>query len=710
MLDGGAGNDVLFANAGDDTVSGGTGNDNVSGGDGIDTLDGGDGDDTLSGDAGSDELTGDAGNDTLSGGAGNDYADGGADDDTLTGGNDNDTLVGGAGNDTIQGNAGDDILSGDAGDDTLDGGDGDDDLEGGDGTNSLDSGSGTNTANQSGTYLPALVRWGFVDGDRFEGESARLSIRRMPAPWGQGTVTATVELYGGSAHPHNPQLDDATAGSDFGGPMTLTITIPADRAPAEDGCTYSDEITIPLLTDLNAEGDETFWAKIVIAQGGYVIPDEAWGELYIVNSSLTAHADYVSVVTDDEVPLHILDNDDDSAGSEKYIDDYTDPQYGTVTPVVNPETGLITDLLYQRDPAHATEVQNIQYRVKDQLGNQDSSQVFVSEVREEYTLNWSISGTADEGDPELPPAQRTPIGATLSVSIDRPAPAGGITVNYYTLNPNQIGWFDPLRPLDEIAAPGDLQNPSGSITIPAGETEAEVTLTPLDDTTVEKNKWAYIALNHDSTDPTIVAQTSQYVVRDSFDVDYQSFEILDNEWRWITPNAPTMSLLFKQAVTWIPYQLIAGWLNSGGKADVLPYGVRAESWAVADYYNPLPGQYTAATGLQPLTFNLDPLTGNITLTAKPTVNANAPNVSAALEFQFDIFDDSGSEHTVPIEINFRVGVGGVYDARYYQLVGEDAERGWGLADWNDKMPAVNYKVEAPSTSFIFILRASGRPE
>jgi Ca2+-binding RTX toxin-like protein len=539
-LEGGAGNDLLTANAGDDTVYGGDGNDNVSGGDGNDEIDGGNGDDTLAGDVGSDQITGGAGNDTVNAGPGNDYADGGDDDDTIEGGDDNDTLVGGPGNDTLQGNAGDDILSGDDGDDTLAGGDGDDELEGGDGTNTADGGSGTNTTNLSGIWTPALVKWGFVEGNRFEGESARLSVRQLPL-FGAHDVTVTIQLYSGSAHPHNPQLGDATAGSDFGGPMTFTLTIPGNRAPDSEGYIYSDEIEIPLLTDLSAEGDETFWAKITSIQGGNMAEDQRWAELYIVNSSLTANADYVEVGTDDEVPLHILDNDDDSAGSEKYIDDYTEPQYGTLTPVVNPETGHVTDLLFQRDSAHASDVQNIQYTVKDLLGNHDSSQVFISQAREDFTLTWSIDGAADEGDPAKylndpdPTRRRVPIGATLHLSIDHPAPVGGITVNYYMLGANAIQGYEPDRSLSEIADSSDVDNASGSVTIPEGQTEPSqpVIITPLDDTKVEQNEWAYIAIKHDPADPTIAAQTPQYIVRDTGNGTYSSFKILDNEWRFV---------------------------------------------------------------------------------------------------------------------------------------------------------------------------------
>jgi Ca2+-binding RTX toxin-like protein len=45
MLDGGAGDDVLFGDAGDDLIKGGAGNDTIDGGAGDDTMYGGEGDD-----------------------------------------------------------------------------------------------------------------------------------------------------------------------------------------------------------------------------------------------------------------------------------------------------------------------------------------------------------------------------------------------------------------------------------------------------------------------------------------------------------------------------------------------------------------------------------------------------------------------------------------------------------------------------------------
>ena len=187
-IQGGLGNDTVYAMAGNDFVGGGMGNDvlvlgagnDVANGDsGDDSLTGGSGDDLLAGSAGIDQLFGNDGADfliggnyaaagdalaetspdTLDGGSGRDillgdswsaaspYDQGTAGgNDTLLGGDGDDLLAGQAGNDKIQAGAGDDVVlagdgkdnvRGDAGNDELNGGPGDDIVRGGDGNDKL---------------------------------------------------------------------------------------------------------------------------------------------------------------------------------------------------------------------------------------------------------------------------------------------------------------------------------------------------------------------------------------------------------------------------------------------------------------------------------------------------------------------------------------------------------------------------------------------
>ncbi|WP_341908625.1 calcium-binding protein [Polaromonas sp. YR568] len=153
LIDGGAGQDSIYAGNGSDVVHGGADSDDVKGMAGNDLLFGDGGNDRIYGDGpndntrevsytppaqhGYDVLVGGAGNDLLLGQGNDDILFGGADDDTLYGDDrdnantpvevhGNDYLDGGSGKDTLYGNGGKDILIGGIGNDTLDGGAGQD--------------------------------------------------------------------------------------------------------------------------------------------------------------------------------------------------------------------------------------------------------------------------------------------------------------------------------------------------------------------------------------------------------------------------------------------------------------------------------------------------------------------------------------------------------------------------------------------------------
>ncbi|HBQ98180.1 MAG TPA: hypothetical protein DD761_06585 [Cyanobacteria bacterium UBA11691] len=182
-IQGGDGNDSIFAglnSVNDDTVGG---SDTVAGGRDNDSIWGGNGDDYLDVDAslvnsiipasddavqGNDTIRGGYGNDTIGrlgstvGATGVDYYDGREGNDSILGGNQGsnavgDTLIGGDGNDTIRGGTDDSgrdsIVGGNGNDsliggnessdgDTLDGGNGNDNIDGQDGNDSISGGIG----------------------------------------------------------------------------------------------------------------------------------------------------------------------------------------------------------------------------------------------------------------------------------------------------------------------------------------------------------------------------------------------------------------------------------------------------------------------------------------------------------------------------------------------------------------------------------------
>ena len=141
-LDGGSGDDTMYGDLGHDRLNGGDGNDQMFGGEGKDRMNGGDGLDTMSGGAGNDRMDGNNGNDQLFGGDGRDRMEGGNGDDQLFGEDGNDRLYGENGDDLLVGGDGNDYLSGGRGNDFLHGGNGSDRLYGGDGNDLLEGQAG----------------------------------------------------------------------------------------------------------------------------------------------------------------------------------------------------------------------------------------------------------------------------------------------------------------------------------------------------------------------------------------------------------------------------------------------------------------------------------------------------------------------------------------------------------------------------------------
>ncbi|MBI5616868.1 MAG: right-handed parallel beta-helix repeat-containing protein, partial [Gammaproteobacteria bacterium] len=161
-IDAGAGNDLVTGGLGADTIYGHLGNDTIYGFDqpsspltddnaadrlygewGDDTIVAGGGSDYLDGGYGNDSITANGGNDVVYGGYGNNVIDGGAGDDLLYGSDDgSDQIAGGLGDDRLWAYAGNDVLNGDAGNDLIDGGAGDDLIAGGAGADVLLGGAG----------------------------------------------------------------------------------------------------------------------------------------------------------------------------------------------------------------------------------------------------------------------------------------------------------------------------------------------------------------------------------------------------------------------------------------------------------------------------------------------------------------------------------------------------------------------------------------
>ena len=115
-VDGGAGNDVIWASGGDDALLGGSGADRLFGGAGDDYLNGQGGGDDLNGGLGDDVLQGDAGNDRLMDVSGANVLDGRGGADDLLDGAGNAFLAGGANGDRITLGGGRDVIAFNRGD------------------------------------------------------------------------------------------------------------------------------------------------------------------------------------------------------------------------------------------------------------------------------------------------------------------------------------------------------------------------------------------------------------------------------------------------------------------------------------------------------------------------------------------------------------------------------------------------------------------
>jgi Ca2+-binding RTX toxin-like protein len=240
ILDGGDGNDQLYAGAGDDTLIGGLGNDKLTGAVGADTMIGGAGNDKYFVDNVGDTVTENAGEgaDTVyssvsftlsadvenlllrgtdaidgTGNALNNVIRGTSAANVIDGGDRNDQLFGNAGNDTLIGGNGLDHLDGGLGADTLIGGTGDDvyTIDNAGDVVTENPGEGTDTVNSSLSYTLGanleklvLLGSGAIDGT---GNSVGNVIRGNDSANTLSGLSGNDTLYGNGGADH---LDGGT--------------------------------------------------------------------------------------------------------------------------------------------------------------------------------------------------------------------------------------------------------------------------------------------------------------------------------------------------------------------------------------------------------------------------------------------------------------------------------------------------------------------
>lgn len=184
VIAGNEGHDYIIAGLGDDTVYGDAGNDQIFGSQGNDHLFGGDGNDYIFDDENDDFIDGGAGNDRLFAGPGVlDTVFGGLGDDEIHGGDGIDELIGGDGDDMIYGDGDTDVLFGGEGNDYLEGGDSVDEMWSQEGNDWLRGGVGDDHMNGGGgnDLMEGGLGTAANDGDRFIGEGG-LDFGLVPVP------------------------------------------------------------------------------------------------------------------------------------------------------------------------------------------------------------------------------------------------------------------------------------------------------------------------------------------------------------------------------------------------------------------------------------------------------------------------------------------------------------------------------------------------
>jgi Ca2+-binding RTX toxin-like protein len=447
FLDGGDGNDSLIGNNGNNTITGGSGDDYVLAGNGADTVDGGNGADLLYGGAGDDILIGGNGNDTISGGDGVDTLSGDAGDDAISGGANGDYVDGGAGNDSVAGDAGDDEVNGGDGDDVISGGDGNDTLYGGAGSDTMDGGSGTNTIDTNGVWLPALVGYTPYEPHTFEGQTAQFTFFHV-AGSGKQAVVLTIAIEDGEAH----EIPGPWAhhGSDFGGPATFTVIIPAGLD------SVSDPINVPLLHDDQIETQEFYWIEIISVSGGGIAPapyDK--GDYFIDDASVEAKDDEVEAGSDAPIVIGVLANDYAGASQDLHVASFTLPAHGTVDPILDGLDRIIA-LQYTRDSGYVGP-DTFTYTAADDDGQMSTASVVIGgliDLDDDANEDGQITNADD-------PIEADPPGAFVQVNLDddnnngiadwdEPGPVSGendlqpFLVNWGGNAANHSGWHVTL--------------------------------------------------------------------------------------------------------------------------------------------------------------------------------------------------------------------------------------------------------------------------
>jgi hypothetical protein len=501
---GGGGNDLMTGGLGDDNLSGGGGADSMTGGDGNDNLSGGDGGDTLVGDAGADTLTGDAGNDTVFGGAGNDTIIGGSGegDDVYHGDEGIDTLiyssavnplninmltgitVGGIeigtdifdGIENIVAGNGDDTIIGDGNANLIEGGPGDDLIDGGGGADTLLGGTGNDT-------FVFDVNDTTVDGD---GGSNALRVDSGQAmditgiSVGQFANIDTIDLTGFGANAL--ALDAASVIALVGNGGTLTIKGDAsDSIDAGNGWAEAGTQMI---------GGQPYTAYT--QSGVTIVVNDLIDQLDIEYIAIAPTLNVTSASGDINapIPLQISASLIDTDGSEVLSFEISDVP-ATASLSAGTDLGGGTWSLLPADLVGLTLIPSVGLppnfsltvtAISTETGNGD-------EATTVSALPVSIGAFGISIANGVPNPVTEGVNPTVSFTVTlSEALTAPVTLDYTTVDGSAL-------------AGDDYVTEAGSLTFAAGETSKDITVTLIDDATLENNESFSVALANALYDP-----------------------------------------------------------------------------------------------------------------------------------------------------------------------------------------------------------------
>ncbi|RMH71158.1 MAG: hypothetical protein D6680_22120 [Cyanobacteria bacterium J007] len=462
---GNEGGDNLNGNQNNDVVVGGPGNDTARGGQDNDQVFGNEGDDLLFGDRGSDTIVAGEGNDTVLGGnginvtdadnendlifgnTGNDVLFGDRGADTIYGGQDNDTIYGGQENDEIFGDLGDDWLYGDKGSDSLTGGDGSDRFTLGNGIGGptlddadwfLDFVSGQDTLQLLGdlTFDQLNIFQGTGDFANHTIIQQNVTGEFLAILRDVDATTITGQPASPPAPPPPPAVTDPNTFPSVPPPPDVTPGDPPPVVPPPP----PPPGTISLAQGITPQEAGPVAGTFVLSRGGETT--QALTVNYTVAGTATAGTDYTELsgtatfgVGESQAIIEVPTLDDDEI----------DPGE-TIEVTVTAPTGLTI-------AGDATQTLTI-------LDDESPSLSIV---------------TATQGD------ETGPANATFTVT--RTGDTTAELVVPYTLGGTATAVTD-------YADPG-----AGSVTIPAGATEATITLNVVDDTDIDPDETVVVNLN-----------------------------------------------------------------------------------------------------------------------------------------------------------------------------------------------------------------------